>query len=142
MEIVAAVVGGLIGVVGTLLVVGLQARRDVARAKRDGAAAYLNTLAVALAGMADSFDQGRIPHEQGHLFESLVDSYEPVVGPYSVPGVSVDLRNLQTIASRADEFDGNILAGSPSVDATLPADIRRLAGDLKADAVKLSAQAR
>jgi hypothetical protein len=140
--VLAAVLGALVGVIGTWWVTTRQANREVAAKNREAAGAYLEAIAAALLGMASSFSSRTIPYEQGHTFQRLVDDYEPVLRPYMGDAVAVYLRKLQVIARRAEEHDGVIASGSDSGEATaLLADIARMAGDLQAEAVKLRTKA-
>jgi hypothetical protein len=144
--VIAAVLGSLVGGLFTYWIAARQSKQELAAQKqelgvknRDAAAAYLEAIAAALEGMASSFDSGTIPYVQGHTFQRLVDTYEPVLGPHLGNAVGADLRRLQAIARRAEEQDGFIRAGDTTDATSLLADMMRIVGDLRATAVTLRA---
>lgn len=114
-------------------------KQELAVQNRDTAAAYLEAIAAALEGMASSFESGRIPYDQGHTFQRLVETYEPVLGPHLGNAVGSDLRKLREIARRAEEQDGLIRAGDATDASSLRPDMMRTVGDLRATAVTLRA---
>lgn len=144
---IEALIGAVIGVIGTLIATSWQMRQQRSQMQQqmtqkdhELAAAYLVGIAGALSGMTVEFDKGLIPYEQGHLFERLIEDYEPKLHQYLGDKDSTDLRKLQDLARRAEEQDGQIDQGiidDPSKQSELLADMRRMAGDLRAKAIKI-----
>ena len=140
MEILAAVVGAILGGVIGAISTYFTTRQTVTQSKREAAAAYLEAISAALLGMETELRQDRIPHTQGHLFDSLINAYEETLRPYLGEQTQKYLAKLKNQSRQALLMDGYILEKAmpdPIQREQWLNDMKRIAGDLHAQAVRI-----
>lgn len=134
----ATIIAALLGA----LVAYAIARMQMSQGRRDNAAGYLLNVATALAGMADTFAAGGVPHEAGHELLGLIDGYDAALRKYRKDSVDAEVKQLRQIAYRAkdedEELARNFLGGAERIGPFVQ-DLRRLTGDIKAKAARVRA---
>jgi hypothetical protein len=115
-------------------------QQQIAQKERKKVAEYFEKIADALLGIEAEFEKGQIPYTQGHIFEGLIKDYKQLSLPYLGDTISNDLERLQDLLKRIKENDA-ILAQDIIADlggqSELLKDIQRVAGDLRAKAIKI-----
>lgn len=146
-EMVAAIVGGVLTLLGTKWIERRKEARAHRRYQQEQLADYVRQIARCLEGMAEEFSYSQVPHTDGRAFAELMRSFTKLDQKLSdeLKSRVQTLKGLLHYAGQLDEelYETKSLSDlKPEVRDELERWIlvaRRLSGDLVAEAAKIEA---